>query len=172
MFKQTAIAITVLALTVASASAATFRYSYEFGSSADVVTGTFEGELLGDGNRVRITDVNNDLRLNGVDFSRPITGVVPGSYATLDGSDLFFAIHPASDGEGFIVATGMGAQYRDSQSGNVVTDYGPLGQWSLHQLSPGQAPVPLPASLPLLATTLGGGLVWRHRNRIREAVAA
>lgn len=150
-----------IALAVASTShAATFKYSYTFGSG-DQITGTVDGILEADGNTVAVTSFGQPL-LNGISFSATLQEV-PFSplIFVLDGVglDLFFRAASGNVHLELIENLSFGATVRDAP---IILGEGlDLARWDASALSP----IPLPAGGLLMLSGIGGLVAFGRRKK-------
>ncbi|MDV7143886.1 VPLPA-CTERM sorting domain-containing protein [Tropicimonas sp. TH_r6] len=141
----------------APAAAAVWNFTYTYG--ADVISGSFSGELGVDGNTVLGTTPIS-LAMNGVTHSDDIVQFRGGeNLFTIDGLDQFFIMANASGTEGFAIQSSSSLYtYYDIDNGTTFanSDYDP-SNWTL-------SAVPLPASALLLIGGLGGLAAFRRRT--------
>jgi hypothetical protein len=186
-------AAALLAACSGAAHASTFDFSYKFNPSsnvpAPVVTGSFDGTLTGN-LLTNISDIS--VAVNGVAFNGPLflgswdssagdvnftassavvsTNGALNNFVIGDTNDpllgnftnLFYYVNGSTPSGGGQEAS---LQNIAGPSGFDMDTAGGIGTWSLQQ-----APVPLPAALPLLASGLG--LFAAAKRRRRAAAAA
>lgn len=189
--KKTAFAIGLtLALAVPQVNASIFDFSYSFtdaGSASHTISGEMVGTLQGDNNTVDVSAIQNlifdSLAQPSMSFTSSADvffgdgSLIPA--VTLDGSVMdFYACHTLGGSSGcdlYVVinngngiATTQGFSDFTYQSGadfSNNTFYGSpfvSANWSMSETSP----VPVPATLPLLAIS-AGAFVWQRRRQSR-----
>jgi hypothetical protein len=157
-----------------SAHATTYNYSYQFGSG-DLLTGTLEGSLQGDANTINVSaaslpSIAGNLFPAASNMLISDDGITLGSaVVTLNGSLMNFGVVNTALGNGFNLHNDAGVPV--SFAGFALPSgiaskliYGELfnpGAWSIKAAD--VSTVPLPASLLMLLTGLGGLLVVRRK---------
>ncbi|ASF45199.1 hypothetical protein CEK71_03480 [Methylovulum psychrotolerans] len=180
----------MLALAVPQVNASIFDFSYSFtdaGSASHTISGEMVGTLQGDNNTVDVSAIQNlifdSLAQPSMSFTSSADvffgdgSLIPA--VTLDGSFMdFYACHTLGGSSGcdlYVVinngngiATTQGFSDFTYQSGadfSNNTFYGSpfvSANWTMSETSP----VPVPATLPLLAIS-AGAFVWQRRRQSR-----
>jgi len=162
--------IAVAAAAIATgADAATFHYSYQF-NSGDLLMGTLEGTVQGDGNTIIVSAVGlptisgNPFPAGSDDLISDDGNVMGSALVTFDGSLMDFGVVNSSLGNGFNLHSDPGvpvnfAGFALPAGFASVLFHGEAFNpeaWSIAQ-------IPLPASLPLLLSGIAGLFVTRRR---------